>query len=195
MLTRLLTPVTYGTYSLVLVIMLLASNIGFDWLEPPLLRFYEARRGERGAFATFVCLFAGVVVISAVAIFPVWILCGARLGQAPAFALGIVLAWCYSWFELVSNLEIATFNPLQYLKMSLVRGALVLLGAGGAAWLTHDPLWTAAFTGLGIFGGSLLGNSSPSAFGFSQFRCDICETNSCVRVACGCHFGNEWVCK
>jgi O-antigen/teichoic acid export membrane protein len=139
--------------------MLFVSNVGFDWLDPSLLRFYEANRNEPGTFATFVYIFIFIVLISAVVTTPIWVFGGLGMDQqAPAYALGIVLAWSYSWFELVSTFEIANFRPLWNLRMNLSRAILIIVGAGGAAWITRDPFWTAIFTGVGILGGAVHGS-------------------------------------
>ena len=118
---------------------MLVSNICFDWLGPTFLRFYEARRSEPATFATFVHIFILIVLISAAVGLVIRLFHGFGLANIPAYLFGLILAWGYSWFELVSQLEIANFRPLRYLRMSVCRAALILVGSGAAAWLTRDP--------------------------------------------------------
>ena len=168
-----LDPERYGIYGLILIVMMLVSNICFDWLGPTFLRFYEGRRSESGTFATFVHLFILILLISAVVAAVIWGFRGFSLDDASVYLLGLILAWGYSWFELVSQFEIANFRPLRYLRMSLSRAILVLIGASGAAWMTHDPMWTAAFTLVGILGGAVQGSSWNQPMRLRYFNRDF----------------------
>lgn len=172
-LTRVLDPGLYGIYGLMLVVMMLISNVGFDWLGPSFLRFYPARRSEPETFATFVHLFTLMMFISAVAVALIWGGGGFVLNDAPIYLLGLVLAWCYSWFELASQFEIANLRPLRYLRMTLSRAALILAGASGAAWMTHDPMWTAALTGVGMLGGAVQGSYWNQRIALHYFKREL----------------------
>jgi len=157
LLTRLLDVGSYGVYGVALVIMTFVSTMGFDWLGVSFLRFYDGKAGGDRTVATFVYIFFGLLALSGLLTLLAWAV-GAFTGvQAPIYALGILLAWSYSWFELAARLETAGLRPFRYLAMNLARAALIFVGAAGAAWMTHDPVWTAVGTGVGMFCGALLG--------------------------------------
>ena len=158
LLTRVLDVAGYGIYGLVLVIMTFVSTMGFDWLGVSFLRFYDGKEGGERTIATFAYIFLALVLLSA-GLTGIAGAFGAFSGsQAPIYVLGIVLAWSYSWFELAARLETASLRPMRYLFMNLGRAALILAAAVGAAWITHDPVWTAVGTGVGMFGGALMGS-------------------------------------
>jgi O-antigen/teichoic acid export membrane protein len=156
-LTRLLDPHEYGLYGLALVVMMLGSTIAFDWLGLSFLRFYQARRDDPDLVSTFICIFVALAAVSAA------VLCAALIGGAvPAnrigtSVVGLLMVWAYSWFELVSRLAVAEFQPINYLRMNLARSVAVLGGATTAAWLTASPLWTAIGTAAGMFAGTFFG--------------------------------------
>jgi O-antigen/teichoic acid export membrane protein len=158
MLTRLLDVASYGIYGLALVIMTFVSTMGFDWLGVSFLRFYDGREGSERTIATFIYIFMGLLLLSGLLTLVAWGFGAFSGAQAPIYALGILLAWSYSWFELAARLETAGLRPFRYLAMNLGRAVMILLGAVGAAWLTHSPVWTAVGTGIGMFGGALLGS-------------------------------------
>ncbi len=156
-LTRLLDPHEYGLYGLALVVMTLGSIILFDWLGLAFLRFYQSRRDDPSLLSTFLCMFIALVVVSAAGL-------GAALisGVIPAdlvgaYVVGLLMVWAGAWFELVSRLAVAEFQPVKVLQMNLGRSLLVLAGATTAAWLTTSPLWTATATGAAIFVGAFFG--------------------------------------
>ena len=157
MLTRLLDVASYGIYGLALVIMTFVSTMGFDWLGVSFLRFYDGKEGSERTIATFVHIYIGLLALSGLLTLLAWAFGAFSGAQAPIYALGILLAWSYSWFELSARLETAGLRPFRYLAMNMGRAAMILLGAVGAAWLTHNPVWTAVGTGVGMFGGALLG--------------------------------------
>jgi O-antigen/teichoic acid export membrane protein len=158
LLTRLLDVGGYGVYGLALVIMTFISTMGFDWLGVSFLRFYDAKEGDRHTVATFVYIFTMLTALSAMLTGAAWAVGLFSGAEAPIYLLGIALAWSYSWFELVARLETASLRPLRYLIMNLGRAVLILIAAVGAAWITHSPIWTAAGTGLGMFGGAMMGS-------------------------------------
>lgn len=168
-LTRILDPERYGVYGLILVVMNFVASIAFDWFGPSFLRIYQAHRSEPGTFATFVHLFVLVVLVTAVTAAVIWGVGGFTSNYALVYILGLVLAWAYSWFELASSFEMANLRPLRYLQMQLSRAGLILIGATGAAWITHDPLWIAVLIGLGMLGGALLGSFWNEPIGVHYF--------------------------
>ncbi len=157
LLTRLLDVGSYGVYGLALVIMTFVSTMGFDWLGVSFLRFFDGKAGSERTVATFVHIFFGLLLLSGFLTLLAWALGAFTGAQAPIYALGILLAWSYSWFELAARLETAGLRPFRYLVMNLGRAALIFMGAVSAAWLTREPVWTAVGTGVGMFAGALLG--------------------------------------
>jgi O-antigen/teichoic acid export membrane protein len=168
-LTRLLNPQEYGLYGLALVVQVLGSIILFQWLCLSFLRFYQARKDDSTLIPTFFSMFLIMVAGSAV-VFCVTMVSGVVPADLYGVSIvGLLMIWASAWFELVSRLAVAQFEPTKYLRMNFARSVLVLLGAAGAAWLTRSPLWTALGTGAGIFAGSFFGNLSiprPSLRGF-----------------------------
>jgi O-antigen/teichoic acid export membrane protein len=164
-LTRLLNPHEYGLYGLVLAMMMLGSYVFFDWLGVSFLRFYQARRDDPDVVTTFISMFVALAAVSA------GVLGAALIGSVVPTRLiglsvvGLIMVWAYSWFELVSRVAVAKFQPVNYLSMNLGRSLFTLVGATAAAWLTESPLWTAVGTATGMFAGAFLINvpiPSPS---------------------------------
>jgi O-antigen/teichoic acid export membrane protein len=159
-LTRLLTPQEYGLYGLALVVMVLGSIIMFQWLCLSFLRFYQSRRDDANLLPTFISLYLMMVALSG-GLFCLTMVSGfvpARLFGV--CLLGLLMVWATSWFELVSRLAVAQFEPIKYLKMNFARALLILICASTAAWLTRSPLWTAAGTGLATIAGTFFGRLS-----------------------------------
>jgi O-antigen/teichoic acid export membrane protein len=157
-LTRLLSPESYGTYALAQVVMMLVSNLGFDWLGLSLMRLYEAHRNDPRTIATFVHLFLALVLLTGIVGLLIWILGGFANNQGMIYALGIVLAWCYYWYMLGVWFEIVNFRPLGYVRMECSRTVLILVGVTAVAWVVRDPFWTAVAYGAGMLGGALQGS-------------------------------------
>ena len=146
LLTRLLPPEAYGRYGIAVLVTSFGSTVGFEWLGLSFMRFYEGRRDDPRAVPTFACLYAAMSVLAAAGSAG-----GALLGVIPAdiapmVLAGVATACAFSWFELLARLEVAGFRPLRYLRLNLLRAALLTCGTLGAAWLTRDPFWTACGT-------------------------------------------------
>lgn len=149
-LTRLFDPVQYGVYGLLLVTMTLVASVGFDWLGVAFLRFFEARRQDPLLLPTFIFLFAGLVASSAL-IAAIGLMVMKPSGSTTTIYLtGLVLAWCYAWFEFTSRFAVANFQPTHYLLLNLSRAILIFLGVTVAAWLTRDPIWVGIGMGAGV---------------------------------------------
>jgi O-antigen/teichoic acid export membrane protein len=159
-LTRLLNPHEYGLYGLAHVIMTLGSIILFHWLSLSFLRFYQSRQADPNLVSTFISMFLIIVILSAV-VFGVALISGvvpkALFGLS---VIGLLMIWASSWFELVSRLAVAEFEPIKYLKMNFARALLILIAASAIAWLTRSPIWTAMATGAGIFSSAFFGKLS-----------------------------------
>ena len=156
-LTRLLEPHEYGLYGMALVVMTLGSFILFDWLGLSYLRFHQKRLDDPSLVPTFVWMFVALAIVSVV-VLSVALISGLIPADLVGISvIGLLMVWASSWFELVSRLAVAEFQPIKYLSMNFGRSLLILVGATAAAWLTTSPLWTAIGTGAGIFGGSFCG--------------------------------------
>jgi O-antigen/teichoic acid export membrane protein len=156
-LTHLLAPEEYGLYGLALVIMAFGSSMGFDWIGVSFLRYYQARKDDPLIISTFLQIFLGVVLLTAVGTLAAWLLGLFSAREAPVIAAGMVLLWAFAWFELTSKLEVGNFKPMRYFAMNMGRGSFALLGAVLAAWLTRSPEITAIGTAIGTAAGALLG--------------------------------------
>ena len=156
-LTRLLDPHEYGLYGLALVVMTLGSSVAFDWLGLSFIRFYQGRRQDPRLLATFISIFFALCAISAGAL-GVALLTGIVPADLVAVSiLSLLMVWAFSWFNLVSRISVAEFQPLEYMKMNLGRSFLILAGATTTAWLTRNSLWTAVATAAGTFAGAFFG--------------------------------------
>jgi O-antigen/teichoic acid export membrane protein len=157
-LTRLLDPRQYGSYGLALLIMTFGSTMAFDWLGVTYLRFYQGRRDDPRMIGTFVPIFMALVGLTAAVAGAGWTL-GLFAGiDGRLAATGIVMMWCYAWFELAARFEIAGFRPMRYLTMNVCRGLFTLVGAAGTAYVTRDAIDAAAGMAVGTFlGASLCG--------------------------------------
>ncbi len=162
LLTRLLTPTSYGDYGLALVVMTFGSAAAFDWLGLAYLRLGgahadEARADEARAAATTLAVFAGLVALTALAAGIAWA-AGCFAGPAAAaIGAGLVLMWCYAGFELAARFHVARSRPTRYLVMNLGRAILSAAAATAAAWWTRDPLAAALGLAVGTLGGAALG--------------------------------------
>jgi O-antigen/teichoic acid export membrane protein len=173
MLTHMLDPERYGLYGLALVVMTFGSTMVFDWLGVSFMRFYQSRRDDPRVIATFVQIFGILALLSGGLTLIAWAAGLFAGAEAAIYAIGVVMMWSYSWFEFVARFEIANFRPTRYLVMNLGRAAFTLVGAGGAAWLTHDPVWTAGGMALGTILGAFLCGVSAWRFKFSMFDRDL----------------------
>jgi O-antigen/teichoic acid export membrane protein len=163
-LTRLLDPGQYGSYGTALLIMTFGSTMAFDWLGISFMRFYQGRRDDPRMIGTFVPIFMALVGLTGALAAVGWNF-GLFSGiDERIAATGIVMMWCYAWFELVSRFQVADFRPMRYLAMNAGRGLFTLIGASGAAYLTRDAIGAAAGMALGTFLGALL-------CGYRVWRC------------------------
>ena len=162
LLTRLLDPDQYGVYGLALLVMTFGSRTMFDWLGVSFLRFYQSRRGDPRVIVTFVMMFVALAVLTLALALLLWITGAISSHDAPVYAVGVVMACSFAWFELAARFEIAAFRPGRYLAMNFVRAGGILVCAAGAAWLTHDPVWTGCGTAMGASRTVTLQPGSPT---------------------------------
>jgi O-antigen/teichoic acid export membrane protein len=142
-LTRLLSPSEYGRYGLALAVMNFAATMLFDWLCVAFLRFSHGRRYDGRMIGTIVHIYLVLVGATALLAVVAWG-CGLVAGaETSIFGAGLLMSWCYAWFELAARFEIADFRPRRYLAMNLARAALILGGTTAAARLSGNATWTA----------------------------------------------------
>lgn len=154
--TRVLTPVDYGRYAVIMAVSGLVSSVVFQWLRQCLTRFgvhdLEARRE---LFATIGVVFTGLVIGTAAISLVAW----ATVFRTTAWAIPILmtclLVWGQSWYELTLDAARIDFRPVRYGVASVIRAGLTLgLGTAGAL-LMHSTAglllgvavgyWIAAF--------------------------------------------------
>jgi O-antigen/teichoic acid export membrane protein len=153
LLTRLLTPPEYGIFGLTLVVMTFGSNLAFDWLGLAFMRFFQARQDDPLILPTFGWIFTALAGLTGVVACSGLAVSGASSTETAAVAIGILLIWTSSWFELNARVPIARFQAVRYLLMNIGRAVFVMVGTVGTAWATRDPL----MAGLGMAGGLLAG--------------------------------------
>ena len=168
-LTRLLTPQSYGVYGLTLIIMSFGSTIAFEWLGLSFMRFYDSRRHQSGTIPTFVALYYAMVGLTALVLVLAVLSTLVSRDEILLFAVGLCAAWSFAFFELLARFEVASFRPLRFLVLNLGRAALLMVFTVGAAWFTRDALWTAVGNAVGLFAAVLPAGRSrlalrPAAF-------------------------------
>jgi O-antigen/teichoic acid export membrane protein len=160
LLTRILGPASYGLYGLATLIMTIGSGFLFDWLSVALVRIYSGARQTPGTLATFLQIYLALSAVLAGSVLPVALWLGLFTREAEAYAIGVVMLIAYSGFELAARARMASLQAWRYLVMNLGRSLLIMLFALPIAVLTHDGLWTALGTALGMGCAILLGAPS-----------------------------------
>jgi O-antigen/teichoic acid export membrane protein len=158
LLTHLLDPTRYGVYAAALVIMTLVANSAFDWLGVSFMRLFESRHDKPRALATFFQIFALLVIATAILALAAWSTGYISNSDFPVLLAGMLLAWCYAWYEMVSRIEIASIRPLRYLGMNFARSALMLIAAGSVAFLFRNPVAVALSTACAMIAASFFGS-------------------------------------
>ncbi|MBS0559424.1 MAG: lipopolysaccharide biosynthesis protein [Proteobacteria bacterium] len=171
LLTRILDPTSYGLYGLALAVMTFGSAAVFDWLGVSFLRFYERNRGDPRLASTVVQMFLILLAASAVAVAILWLTGVIPPVEMAVIAAGVLMMWAFGWFELIGKFEVANFRPTKFMTMNLGRGLLIIVGAGGAAWLTHSPVWTSFGTAVATVSAAVF-LRTPVRFSFGPSHFD-----------------------
>jgi O-antigen/teichoic acid export membrane protein len=155
--TRLLDPVSYGRYALVIAGVALCQVVLFGWLPLGVLRFLSKHSDREQAFlSTVATAFLSTVALTVLGtVIILW--CWTDPAGRVLVTLGAVLLWAQAWFDL--NLVVAQTRllPVLYGLLSASK-AILALAIGGALVLG----------GLGAYG-PILGLAVAafvSAFGF-----------------------------
>ena len=149
-LTRLLTPQSYGLYGLTLMVMNFGSTIAFEWLGLSFMRFFETRKEDPRAIPTFVVMYyvmVGLTGLILLLVLPSGLIPHEQLGLC---VVGLCMAWSFAFFELLARFEVASFRPGRFLMLNLTRAALLMVFTLGAAWWTREPLPTALGNAVGL---------------------------------------------
>jgi O-antigen/teichoic acid export membrane protein len=168
LLTRILGPASYGLYGVATLIMALGGGLLFDWLGVALVRIYSGARQTPQTLATFLQIYLLLSAVLASSILPVAAYLGPFTRDADAYAVGVLMVITYSGFELAARARMANLQAWHYLLMNLGRSLLILLFALPTAMLTHDGLWTALGTALGMGCGAMLGLPGAGIGGFRR---------------------------
>lgn len=151
--TRLLNPIEYGQYALVLAWVGVVNAIVFQWLHLGARRFFAAYSARHADFLSTISAaylrMAGVVVLLAVIAVIAW-------PDPPLrglIVLGTILVCSQAWLDLNLELSLAGLRPMRYGALVLIK-AVVALVCGGVL----------AYVGLGARGvivGTILGYLAP----------------------------------
>ncbi len=135
--TRVLTPLDYGRYTVIIAVSGLVSSVVFQWLRQCLTRFGVHDLEKRHElFATIGITFAGLVVGTAAISFLTWWIFFRTTTWAISILMICLVAWVQSWYELTLDTARIDFRPLRYGAASITRAGLTLgLGTAGAVWI------------------------------------------------------------
>lgn len=168
-LTRLLDPYALGVYGLALAVAMLASSLGYEWIQLAFSRLGIRPADDGKSETTFVVIFLSVMIIFAApcALF-------LAIGQSDKIekvplALGVALATCSSWLDLVARAEAAQLRPIRFAAMTIGRSFLVFMGTIFAS-LIHNTAQSAL---IGAISGGILTSilfALSGAFPSGRFR-------------------------
>jgi len=141
--TRVLSPVDYGRYAVIIAIAGLIAGVGFQWLRQCLVRFgtqvYHLRQFLLG---TLGALFASLMMVTIAVAATLMLLNGTLHFKLSNMQIVVIccLTWAQAWFELVADAARTEFKPWRYSSATLLRALLTLVFGVTAAVLTHDVL-------------------------------------------------------
>lgn len=161
--TRLLHPIEYGQYALVLVWVGVVNAVAFQWLHSGTRRFLSAYSARPSDFlftmGVAYARVAGAVMVVAVGVLLAW----PDRAVRELIALGSILLCSQAWLDLNLELSLAGLRPIRYGTLHLIR-SLVGLACGGVL----------AYAGLGARGvviGATVGYLMPGlSVAFTDWR-------------------------
>jgi O-antigen/teichoic acid export membrane protein len=157
--TRVLSPVVYGRYAVIIAIASLIAGVGFQWLRQCLVRFGTEISGSRQPLlGTLGVLFAATIVTTlALAIFMALVGSAVHIAISPAELAAVCgLTLAQSWFELSADAARTELRPWRYSVANFLRSLLCLAFGVAAALLTHQVLLVILGMAAGYFLASLV---------------------------------------
>jgi O-antigen/teichoic acid export membrane protein len=128
--TRMLTPETYGQYSLVIAGVSLGYVVLYQWLQLGILRFYPQYKEKNREFLTsiFLTFLLITIVVTLLVLFSLLFI--ESLDLKLLYAVGIIVLWFWAFHEL--NLELVRIQskPSQYAVYGFIKSiGTITLGA------------------------------------------------------------------
>src|SRR5690606_26233496 len=124
--TRLLSPVAYGQYALVLAGVGLGNSLLFQWLRLGLVRFYPRYKDRKAELLSAVTAgYFGSVALSGLLGVVAVALWETSVGRAH-LVLGLLVLWAQAWFELCLELARSQLEPRRYGVMTFAKSTLAL---------------------------------------------------------------------
>lgn len=176
--TRLLSPVDYGRYALIVAAVGLLNNVLFGWLGQGVVRYLSAE-GRESSQTTTAILGAWFVLnlgISAVAAGIAFTLAPPEWQQL--VLLGVLMLWAQTWNDLCLEVHRSRLQPARYALMLMIRSGLALpIGV-----LAIQQGWGAQGALLGATGGLLFSGLlvKPAAL---QFHLQALRWSTVVELA------------
>lgn len=176
--TRLLSPVDYGRYALIVAAVGLLNNVLFGWLGQGVVRYLSAE-GRESPQTTTAILGAWFVLnlgISAVAAGIAFTLAPPEWQQL--VLLGVLMLWAQTWNDLCLEVHRSRLQPARYALMLMIRSGLALpIGV-----LAIQQGWGAQGALLGATGGLLFSGLlvKPAAL---QFHLQALRWSTVVELA------------
>lgn len=139
-LTKLLTPASYGVYGLAFAIIGLAYALFFDWHAMSFLRFCDNDGKREDAIVTFVCLFAGLMAV-AVGVFAALYYGRIAPVHDSVLLMALVGTCAMAWFQFTLRVQMANLHPEHAFWMNLIRVTMTLALSTAAAYYTGSALY------------------------------------------------------
>lgn len=128
--TRLLTPVEYGRYALIISIVGVLNAVLFQWLGLSVSRYHLAFKERPGVVIATAGVGFALIVLATALVGGGWALIQPSFGYS-LIAFAILIACAQAWFDLNLRLAGARLNPIGYGVASSVKAVSALaLGAG-----------------------------------------------------------------
>lgn len=141
--TRVMTPLDYGRYTVIIAVVSLLTGVGFQWLRQSLVRFGTGADEDRVVLLGTLGLLFAALAVATVAIAALLDFSGGifRFHVSRAeLAVICCLAFAQAWFELATDAARTEFKPWRYSVATFVRALLCLVFGIVAAALTQRVL-------------------------------------------------------
>jgi O-antigen/teichoic acid export membrane protein len=156
-LTRLLSPASYGVYGLGTALIMFTATMFFDWHGMSFVRFSESHENRAEIMGTFFILFAALLAATFIIFGVIY-----ELNLAPAYnpviLVGLIGAWTAAWFQFTMRVQIADLQPVRAFWMNLTRASVTLAGSILIAYSTRDAIYVLLSNVIGqLIGANLFG--------------------------------------